>query len=40
MTKEDFIKLGIDEAIASKCENASQEELKDFIAETNVKKIA
>lgn len=31
MTKEDFIKLGIDETLALKCETASQEELKDYI---------
>ena len=31
MKKEDFVKLGIDEEIAKKCEAASQEELKGFI---------
>ncbi len=31
MIKEDFVKLGIDEALALKCETASQEELKAFI---------
>ena len=31
MKKEDFIKLGIDEELAAKCETASQEELKSFI---------
>ena len=31
MTKEDFVKLGIDEDLAKKCEEASQEELKGFI---------
>lgn len=31
MKKEDFVKLGIDEELAAKCETASQEELKGFI---------
>lgn len=31
MKKEDFVKLGIDEETAKKCETASQEELKGFI---------
>lgn len=31
MKKEDFVKLGIDEELAKKCEEASQEELKGFI---------
>ena len=31
MKKEDFVKLGIDEELAKKCETASQEELKGFI---------
>ena len=31
MKKEDFVKLGIDEETAKKCEAASQEELKGFI---------
>lgn len=31
MKKEDFVKLGIDEALAAKAEAASQEELKGFI---------
>lgn len=31
MKKEDFVKLGIDEDTAKKCEAASQEELKGFI---------
>ena len=31
MKKEEFVKLGIDEEIAKKCETASQEELKGFI---------
>lgn len=31
MKKEDFVKLGIDEETAKKCEIASQEELKGFI---------
>lgn len=31
MRKEDFVKLGIDEETAKKCEAASQEELKGFI---------
>ena len=31
MKKEEFIKLGIDEETAKKCEQASQEELKGFI---------
>ena len=31
MKKEDFVKLGIDEETAAKCEAASQEELKGFI---------
>lgn len=31
MKKEDFIKLGLDEEIAKKCETASAEELKEFI---------
>lgn len=34
MTKEDFIKLGLDEEIAKKCETASTEELKTFIPKT------
>lgn len=34
MKKEDFIKLGIDEETAKKCETASQEELKGFIPKT------
>ena len=31
MRKEDFVKLGIDEELAAKCETASLEELKGFI---------
>lgn len=31
MKKEEFVKLGIDEELAKKCEAASQEELKGFI---------
>lgn len=31
MKKEDFVKLGIDEELAKKCEEASQEELKGYI---------
>lgn len=31
MKKEDFVKLGIDEETAKKCETASQEKLKGFI---------
>lgn len=31
MKKDDFIKLGVDEETAKKCETASQEELKGFI---------
>jgi superfamily II DNA helicase RecQ len=31
MKKEDFVKLGIDEELAKKCESASLEELKGFI---------
>ena len=31
MKKEDFVKLGIDEELAKKCEEASMEELKSFI---------
>lgn len=31
MRKEDFVKLGIDEELAKKCEEASMEELKSFI---------
>lgn len=31
MKKEDFVKLGIDEELAKKCETASQEELKGYI---------
>ena len=31
MKKEDFVKLGIDEELAKKCEEASMEELKGFI---------
>lgn len=31
MKKEEFVKLGIDEELAKKCEEASQEELKGFI---------
>lgn len=31
MKKEDFVKLGLDEEIAKKCETASNEELKAFI---------
>ena len=31
MKKEDFVKLGIDEETAKKCETASQEELKGYI---------
>lgn len=31
MKKEEFVKLGIDEELAAKCEAASQEELKGFI---------
>ena len=31
MRKEDFVKLGIDEELAAKCETASLEELKSFI---------
>lgn len=31
MKKEEFVKLGIDEETAKKCEAASQEELKGFI---------
>lgn len=34
MKKEDFIKLGIDEETAKKCEAASKEELKAFIPKT------
>lgn len=31
MRKEEFVKLGIDEGLAKKCETASQEELKGYI---------
>ena len=31
MKKEEFVKLGVDEELAKKCESASQEELKAFI---------
>ena len=31
MKKEDFVKLGMDEELAAKCEAASLEELKGFI---------
>ncbi len=31
MKKEDFVKLGMDEELAAKCETASQEELKGYI---------
>ena len=31
MKKEEFVALGMDEAIAEKCAKASQEELKGFI---------
>ena len=34
MKKEEFVKLGIDEETAKKCEAASQEELKGFIPKT------
>ncbi len=34
MKKEDFVKLGIDEETAKKCETASLEELKGFIPKT------
>lgn len=34
MKKEDFVKLGIDEDVAKKCETASTEELKAFIPKT------
>lgn len=34
MKKEDFVKLGIDEETAKKCEIASQEELKGYIPKT------
>lgn len=34
MKKEEFVKLGIDEETAKKCEAASQEELKSFIPKT------
>ena len=34
MKKEDFVKLGIDEETAKKCETASQEELKGYIPKT------
>lgn len=40
MTKEDFLKLGIDEALASKCETASQEELKDFIPKSKFNEVS
>ena len=40
MTKEDFLKLGIDEAIASKCETASREELKDFIPKAKFNEVS
>jgi hypothetical protein len=31
MKKEDFVKLGIDEELAKKCESASLEELKELV---------
>lgn len=31
MRKEEFVKLGIDEGLAKKCETASQEELKSYV---------
>ena len=31
MKKDDFLKLGLDDEIAKKCEAASLEELKEFI---------
>ena len=34
MRKEDFVKLGIEEEVAKKCEEASLEELKGFIPKT------
>ena len=34
MKKEEFVKLGIDEEVAKKCEAASQEELKGYIPKT------
>lgn len=34
MRKEDFVKLGMDEELAAKCEAASLEELKSFIPKT------
>jgi hypothetical protein len=34
MKKEEFVKLGIDEETAKKCETASQEELKGYIPKT------
>jgi hypothetical protein len=34
MKKEEFVKLGIDEELAKKCEAASQEELKGYIPKT------
>lgn len=34
MKKQDFIKLGIDEELALKCEQASAEELQDYVAKT------
>ena len=40
MTKEDFIKLGIDEAVALKCETASQEELKYFISKAKFNEVS
>ena len=33
MKKEDFVKLGIDEETAKKCETASQEELKSVMSD-------
>lgn len=34
MKKKDFIKLGLDEELALKCEQASNEELQNFVAKT------
>lgn len=39
MKKEDFLKLGIDEETAKKCETASQEELKGFVPKTRFDEI-